>query len=405
MYDAIVVGARCAGAPTAMLLARRGRRVLLVDRADFPSDTLSGHAIQPAGVAALARWGLLDRLVATGVPAVETMTFDVGPIAITGTPPAVDGISQMYVPRRTVLDALLVDAAAESGVEVRERFSVKDLLFEGDRVVGVRGRDANGRAVEERAALVIGADGKNSFVARSVGARTYAEQPAPTVAAYSYWNGVDVAGGELYVRPNRFIVAVPTHDDLVIVAQAVALADAAEYRADIESAFTASLELAPSLAQRIAAGHRVERFRFTTETDGFFRVPIGPGWALVGDAGYHKDPITAQGMRDAFRDAELLADAIDRGLGMEVAAGLDTALATYHHVRDASARPMYDFTCRLAHVEEPPPPEMQALLAALPGNQAEIDRFFGIMAGTVAIDDFLSPASVGRIMASATTAA
>ena len=307
----------------------------------------------------------------------------------------------MYVPRRTILDALLVDAAAEAGVEVREQFSVKELLFEGDRVVGVRGCDATGRTVEERAALVIGADGKHSSVARSVGARSYAEQPAPTVAAYGYWSGVDIAGGELYVRPNRFIVAVPTHDGLVIVAQSVALADAAEYRGDIEAAFAKTLELASALASRVAAGSRVERFRFTTDTDGFFRVPAGPGWALVGDAGYHKDPITAQGMRDAFRDAELLADAVDRGLGVD----LDASLAAYHQARDEAVRAMYEFTCRLAHVEQPPPPEMQALLAALPGNQPQIDRFFGVMAGTVAVEDFLSPANVGRIMSSASTAA
>jgi flavin-dependent dehydrogenase len=340
-------------------------------------------------------------VIATGVPPVEKMTFDVGPIALTGTPPPVDGVRDMYVPRRTILDSLLVDAAAEAGVEVREHFTVKELVYEGSRVVGVRGRDAAGRTVEERAPIVIGADGVHSFVARSVGARSYAEHPAATANAYSYWRDVELDGGELYVRPNRFFVAVPTHDDLVIINQALALDDIPAYRADIEQEFATTLALAPSLAERVAVGTRVERFRFTTDTDGFLREPFGPGWALVGDAGYHKDPITAQGMLDAFRDAELLAQAVDEGLEDD----LDEALGAYQRRRDQAVGAMYDFTCHLSHVESPPPPEMQALFGALVGNQPEIDRFFGVMAGSVTVEEFLDPANVGRIIETATVAA
>jgi flavin-dependent dehydrogenase len=409
MYDAIVVGARCAGAPTAMLLARRGRRVLLVDRSTFPSDTVSGHAIQPAGVARLARWGLLDRLKATGVPAVRTMSFDFGLVRLEGTPPPVAGVSEMYVPRRTILDALLVDAAAEAGVEVREGFAARELMVDDGRVVGLRGHDREGRSVEARASVVIGADGAHSFVARAVAASTYNVRPAETVAAYSYYRGVDVTGGELYVRPNRFFVAVPTHDDLVIVAQTISLCDAPDYRDDIERAFTATLALAPALAERVAAGERVERYRFSRDTDNFFRTSHGPGWALVGDAGYHKDPITAQGMLDAFRDSELLAAAVDEGIEADSAArghtNLDASLAHYQQVRDSAVAGIYDFTCQLARVGEPPPPEMVELIAALPGNQPEVDRFFGIMAGSVTLDDFLSPQNVGRIVGGAAAAA
>jgi 2-polyprenyl-6-methoxyphenol hydroxylase-like FAD-dependent oxidoreductase len=155
--------------------------------------------------------------------------------------------------------------------------------------------------------------------------------------------------------------------------------------------------MAPHLAARVNEGERVERFRFTHETDNFFRVPAGPGWALVGDAGYHKDPITAQGMLDAFRDAELLADTIDRGLEHD----LDRALVEYQRARDAAALPIYEFTCQLAHVEQPPPPDMQALIAALAGNSAQTSRFLGIMAGSVPLAEFLSPANVGGIMAEA----
>ena len=405
MYDAIVVGARCAGAPTAMLLARRGRRVLLVDRSTFPSDTVSGHAIQPAGVARLARWGLLDRLIATGVPAVRTMSFDFGPVRLEGTPPPVAGVSEMYVPRRTILDSLLVDAAGEAGVEVREGFTAQELMVEDGRIVGLRGGDRDGRSVEARASVVIGADGAHSFVARAVAAPAYNVRPAETVAAYGYYRGVDVTGGELYVRPNRFFVAVPTHDDLVIVAQTISLCDAPDYRDDIERAFAATLALAPALAERVAAGERAERFRFSRDTDNFFRTSHGPGWALVGDAGYHKDPITAQGMLDAFRDSELLAAAVDEGIEAASNTGLDAALANYQRTRDAAVAAIYDFTCQLARVGEPPPPEMLELIAALPGNQPEVDRFFGIMAGSVTLDDFLSPQNVGRILHGAAAAA
>jgi 2-polyprenyl-6-methoxyphenol hydroxylase-like FAD-dependent oxidoreductase len=395
MFDAIVVGSRCAGAPTAMLLARRGRRVLLVDRASFPSDTLSAHSIQPAGVARLARWGLLDRLVATGVPPVERMSFDFGPVCLRGTPPPADGNSLMYAPRRTILDTMLVDAAAEAGAEVREGFTVKELIFDRGRVVGIRGRDRGGRLVEERARVVIGADGVHSFVARAVDAPMYNVRPAASLGAYSYWSGVDIDGGELYVRPNRFFVAVPTHDDLVIIAQSIALCDSDAYRDDIERAFTSTIEMAPSLATRVGAATRVERFRLTNDTGGFFRTSHGPGWALVGDAGYHKDPITAQGMLDAFRDADLVAAAVDDGLD----ADLDQSLARYQVTRDAAVGPMYDFTCQLAHVEVPPPPEMQQLLGALVGNQPEIDRFFGLMAGSVPVTEFLAPDNVERLLA------
>jgi flavin-dependent dehydrogenase len=395
MFDAIVVGSRCAGAPTAMLLARRGRRVLLVDRSTFPSDTLSGHAIQPAGVARLAKWGLLDRLVATGVPAIERMRFDVGPVCLEGTPPPIDGNSTMYVPRRTILDTLLVEAAAEAGAEVRDGFTVKGLVFDGDRVVGIRGRDRTGRAVEERAPVVIGADGVHSFIARAVEAPRYNVRPAASVAAYSYWSDVAVDAGELYVRPNRFVVATPTHDGLVFVGQTIALTDADAYRGDIDRAFTNTLQLAPSLAERLAVGTRVERFRFSRDTDGFFRTAHGPGWALVGDAGYHKDPITAQGMLDAFRDAELVSAAVDEGVDRD----LDRSLAGYQKARDRAVGEMYDFTCQLAHVELPPPPEMQQLLGALVGNQPQIDRFFGVMAGSVSVGEFFGPDNVEQVLA------
>src|SRR5262245_44588819 len=168
MYDAIVVGARCAGSPTAMLLAQKGHRVLLVDKSGFPSDTLSTHYIHQTGIARMKRWGLLDALAATGCPPVSRMTFDMGPLVLEGSPTPSIGVGDGYAPRRTVLDKVLVDGAVAAGVDLREHFSVQSLLHDGDRVTGVRGRSVGGPTVNEEARIVIGADGLRSLVARSV---------------------------------------------------------------------------------------------------------------------------------------------------------------------------------------------------------------------------------------------
>jgi len=181
-YDAIVVGARCAGAPTAMLLARRGHKVLVVDRATFPSDTVSTHLLHPPGVASLRRWGLLERLEATGCPPIDTYAFDFGPFTISGAP-GTEEAPVAYGPRRTVLDKLLVDAAAEAGAEVREGFTVQDVVLTDGRVTGIRGQDRHGRAVTERARVVVGADGRHSHVARAVGPEHYHERP-PLLCGY-----------------------------------------------------------------------------------------------------------------------------------------------------------------------------------------------------------------------------
>jgi 2-polyprenyl-6-methoxyphenol hydroxylase-like FAD-dependent oxidoreductase len=184
-YDAIVVGARCAGSPTAMLLARKGYRVLVVDRARFPSDTISTHLLHPPGVAALKRWGLLDRLTATGCPSIHTYAFDFGPFTISGTPGTGDA-PVAYGPRRTVLDKLLVDGASEVGAEVREGFTVEDVVIEDGRVTGIRGHSRDGQTVTEHARVVIGADGRHSLVARAVKPEQYNEKPQLLCGYYTY---------------------------------------------------------------------------------------------------------------------------------------------------------------------------------------------------------------------------
>jgi 2-polyprenyl-6-methoxyphenol hydroxylase-like FAD-dependent oxidoreductase len=216
-YDMIVVGARCAGSPTAMLLARKGYKVLVVDRATFPSDTVSTHLLHPPGVAALARWGLLERLAASGCPPIGTYVFDFGPFTISGSPGTAEA-PVAYAPRRTVLDQQLVEAAAGAGAEVRQGFSVHEVLVEEGRVTGIRGHGGNGRSVTEHARVVVGADGRHSLVARTVQPHQYDEKPPLLYAYYSYWSGLAMDGRfQTWVRPDRGFAAWPTHDDLTLV--------------------------------------------------------------------------------------------------------------------------------------------------------------------------------------------
>jgi flavin-dependent dehydrogenase len=381
MYDAIIVGARAAGSPTAMLLARKGHRVLLVDRATFPSDTLSTHYIHQPGVARLKRWGLLDRLIATGCPPSRQLLFDVGPFALSGAPLPSDGVAEGYAPRRTVLDALLVEAAAEASAEVRTGFSVDELVFEDGAVVGIRRGDS-----VERARVVIGADGRNSFVARTVEAPKYDSRPGLACAYYAYWGGVEDGDVELYPRDGRMVMGgARTNDGLQIVIVFWPKHEFHAVRADVEKSFQDALALAPALAERLATGERADRFYGVGDLPFYYRKPYGPGWALVGDAGYHKDPITAQGITDAFRDAELLADALDAGF--TGARPLDEALAVYERIRNEETRPLYELTYEFASLA-PPSAEQQELFGSLLGDQERTDRFLSTVAGTVPIPEF-----------------
>jgi 2-polyprenyl-6-methoxyphenol hydroxylase-like FAD-dependent oxidoreductase len=395
-YDAIVIGARCGGSPTAMLLARAGYRVLLVDKATFPSDTMSTHLLHPPAVAALARWGILEALEPTGCPPVSTYTFDLGPISVSGSPRTIDGEGRAFAPRRTVLDALLVDAAVAAGAELREGFSVDEVRFDDGRVTGIGGHARGGKSVSERANVVIGADGMHSLVAKAVGARRYHEVPPITPLYYAYWSGLPVDEFKTYERPEdgRGWATTPTHDGLTCIVQGWPQAEFEANRKDIEGAFMRSFELLPEFAERIHAATRETRFVGSGNLPGFFRQPYGPGWALVGDAGQHKHPITGFGISDAFRDAELLASALD-----DCFAGrrpYDAALGDYQRRRDEAALPLYELTNEFALLE-PPPPELEQLIVAMQGNQAAMDDFVSVMAATLPAPEFFAPENVERI--------
>ena len=399
MHDVIIVGARCAGSPLAMLLARKGYRVLLVDRASFPSDmTMSTHLVWHAGASYLKRWGLLDQVAGSNCPPISQMCIDFGPIVLTGTPPPADDANLAYGPRRIVLDKILVDAAVNAGVELRERFTVDDILTDGDRVSGIRGTSKGGGTVEEKARIVIGADGMNSTVARAVQAREYNTKPRLQGTYFTYWSGVPIDGVELYIREWRGVYSFPTNAGLTLIGVNWAANDFGDVSADIEGHYRKVVEeCAPPLAERFVQGKREERW-LGGSIPNFFREAAGSGWALVGDAGVTVDPCTAEGITNAFRDAEYLAEAIDEGLSGRQA--FDEALVEYGRRRDESVTPIYEFTCQLATFE-PPPPDMLQLFGALSASQADTDRFIGVLAQSVPVQEFFAPDNIERIVAAA----
>jgi 2-polyprenyl-6-methoxyphenol hydroxylase-like FAD-dependent oxidoreductase len=378
-----------------MLLARKGMKVLVLDRARFPSDTLSTHQVQVPGVARLRRWGLLDKVIASGAPAAQHVVFDQGPVVLEGHFPEFQGTDAVYSPRRTVLDAILLDAAREAGAEVREDFIVEELTTEAGRVTGVRGARKGGAAVTEQARVVIGADGKHSMVAAQVGAVAYKETASLTGAFYTYWEGVPLAGGELYGRPQRAFGAWPTNDGLTITFASWPLAEFDEFRSDVEGNFLRTADLAGDLGARLRAGRRVERVRGTRDLPNAVRKPYGPGWALVGDAGLVMDPITGQGIGHAFGDAELVSDALEAGLGGS--RPLDEAMADYQTTRDRDRMPMYETTLEIASFSRSPE-EGAILFGALAKSQEHTDQFLGVITGSVSPDEFFSPRNLMRVV-------
>jgi flavin-dependent dehydrogenase len=364
LYDAIIVGARVAGSPTAMLLARQGYRVLLLDRDSFPSDIMSTHYIHLPGQARLQRWSLLEKVIATGAPYItkRTLHFD-GMSFQPPNPPLPPDISpDTLCPRRYLLDKILVDAAIEAGAELREGVSVRELIWDGDAVVGIRGH-IEGEPFEERARIVIGADGMHSTVARAVTPEEYDCRPSLTFGYYTYWTGVQDTGMHIYFFSDAHgILVFPTNDDKHCIGVGGLHEHFKDFRNDIEGNYMAALERVPELAKQVKSGER-ERFLGTADMPNYFRKPYGPGWALTGDAGYHRDFITGLGINDAFLQAELLANALHEGWsGVKP---LEDALADFQRQRDDYVKPTYDITVKMAAGEDVQPIEFMQFGLAL----------------------------------------
>lgn len=385
MFDVIVVGARCAGAPTAMILARLGYRVLLLDRATFPSNKpLSTHGILKSGCAVLERLGLLQKVIASNCPPATAWLMDVGPVQTTLASPPVAGINAMYTPRRTFLDAILVEGAVSSGAELREHVMITEILRGAHgEVIGVRGHDIDTQTpFDEHATIVVGADGIHSIVARSVGAEIYEEVPLLTGCYWSYWEGVPLAAViELHRFPGRILAAAATNDDLTIVMDYFPVAKFAEFKADVEGHFYGDhRELAPAMHDKLRAGRRVERWLGTGYQPNFFHKPYGPGWALVGDADIHHDSGNPSGISYAFVNAELLASAIDEGLSGRQP--LAQALAEYERRRAARWLPHYRFVTGLLQLDAPLPPPVKTLLDRIAADPAGVGgQFMGLFEG------------------------
>ena len=306
-----------------------------------------------------------------------------------------------FCPRRTVLDALLVNAAAESGAEVREGFTVDELLIADETVIGIRGHGKGMKPVEERARIVIGADGVNSLLARTVRAAEYDAEPVAACAYYSYFSGLRQDDIELYVREHVAFGGAPTNDGLHLVMVNWPTRDFPTIRNDVDGHVWRALEAAPDFLARVREGRREEKWYGTAGVPGYFRKPYGKGWALVGDASYNRDPITAQGISDAFIDAEALVEALSTGLSGNGV--FDDRLAAHESARNERVRPMYEFTTHLAALE-PPPPDMQALFGALRHNQDATNAFLSAITGAIPLPDFMSSENIGRIMAAANEA-
>ena len=314
-YDVVIVGARCAGAATALFLARSGAKVLVVDRQAYGSDTMSTHALMRGAVIQLKRLGLVPGVVAAGTPAIRSTTFHYGKEAIRVDIKPDHGVDCLFAPRRTVLDPLLVDAAREAGAEVHHGVALSELQFSPrGRVIGVTLRDATGACMSVRSDIVIGADGRQSSVAKLVNAKAYVEGFDASAIVFGYFRDLNRDGLHWHFAKNVAAGVIPTNNGHCVFAAVPAQRFSATFRGDIARGFLQVLaSICPELHEDIDRATLIGRLRGWGGGKSCLRQCHGAGWALVGDAGYFKDPLTAHGITDALRDAELLSRAVVMG--------------------------------------------------------------------------------------------
>lgn len=342
-YDVIIAGARCAGASTALLLAREGLRVLVVDPAARGSDTLSTHALMRGAVLQLHRWGVLEEIRSAGTPAIRSTTFHYGDEVITIPIKARDGLDALFAPRRTVLDAALVAAASAAGAEIAHGRAVSGLVTDDrGRVIGARVSGSDRETVTVKADLVIGADGINSRVARLLNVPVTHSVPHSTASIYGYWKDLGLEGNHWYYERGAAVGAIPTNGGETCVFASVPPARfEAGRRNGLQDLYSDVLhEVSGGLARRVSDSGGPGKLRAFAGVPGFLRQGAGPGWALVGDAGYFRDPLTAHGISDALREAEFLA--------RSVLDGREEALLAYDEGRYERVRGFFEVTDRIA---------------------------------------------------------
>jgi flavin-dependent dehydrogenase len=380
--DVVIVGARCAGSATAIPLAAAGRSVVVLDGASFPSDTLSTHLLFPSGVAELVRLGAIERVRALGAPALPVGMLWAPGVTVRGGYTPVDGIEHGWCVRRTGLDNALVETARAEGADVRERVRVTDVVRDDGRVAGVRYRERDGAEGAIRARLVVGADGRRSTLARLVDARPWLECPNGRIMFYAYFTDPNREWREIAAqwRSGRELCTVFPCDgdgrESMLVLEMPPATRADEFRADTEAAWERTIAGIPELAERLRGAERLTKLHSSREHPAFFRRSSGPGWALTGDAGHFKDPVTAQGIRDALRFGRKLGEAVAPSLDDETR--LAQALRVWEDERDRECLEVYQWSNVLGHGDDVSAIEFEAYraLAASPtGAREALDVF------------------------------
>jgi 2-polyprenyl-6-methoxyphenol hydroxylase-like FAD-dependent oxidoreductase len=342
-YDAIVVGARVAGASTALLLARAGLRVLVLERGRYGTDTLSTHALMRGAVLQLARWNVLPALQAAATPLIRRTRFQYGDEAVLVDIAPRGGVPGLMAPRRYLLDRVLVDAARAAGAEIVYGASVVDLLKgPSGRVNGVRVRAPGGPPADLFAPLVIGADGLRSVVARLAHAPVTRQGHRAGAVVFGYWPSEVEDELQWWWGPGIAAGVIPSNGGESCVFAAAPAAQFDElFKESLSTGYFRVLSMcARPMAERLHGFESVPRLRGFPGEPGVMRQAAGDGWALVGDAGYFKDPITAHGITDALRDAELLAAA--------VLDGRERAWRHYQDTRDELSTALFDITDQIA---------------------------------------------------------
>lgn len=400
MYDAVIVGARCAGASLAMLLARRGLNVLMLDGSSFPSDKVtSTHFIWQSGVACMKRWGLIEKLEATNCPSHDYYVLDMGGLELRGGVKTKAGdVTTSYAPRRHAIDNLLINEARAAGVEFLDECKVLELIKDGDRVTGLRYRNKQGETVDVHSKVVVGADGINSTIADLAGAETYNFHEKSQHIFFSYFKNADFPGVEFYSRPGRMGFAWPTNDGEIVAGFCCRGEDAEKMTSDVVGSYWDELNtMSPDFCARLKAADQTARVR-TGGTPSYMRTAGGPGWALTGDAGMNMDPVTASGISNAFIQSEMLCEAIVDGLKDGT---LDEDIANFGTERDARFAQYFGFTVDLAKLDPETPDEIVQLFMAMASQKKEAEAYFGVFAQTVPVEEFFHPDNMARIISNA----